>query len=374
MPIVAITGLPGHGKTLHALARYKAEAEKDGRPVFHNGIKGLNIPGWQVWDAQKWQDLPAGALMIIDEAQDVFPIRGRGQPDPWIEALAKHRHLGIDIVLITQSPMLVDSFVRRLVDRHFHVVRKFGTQFATIHEFANGCRDDVHKNRKDSIRHEWRYPKEVFEWYTSAEKHTVKRRIPMRVYVLLCIPFIFLGLAYLAYSRLNPEAQAARAAASVGQDPAKAGASPAAGTVGGGRNAQSGGPMTLEQYFAHVTPRVPDFPHTAPAYDEVTKPVHAPYPAACMKSASFGCRCYTQQATRMEMADAVCLQIVERGFFVAWETDRDRSSELRGRDGAATSSTTPEKRPERPAGPSAAASPARTADAGPAVDVIRLAF
>jgi len=52
MPITLITGLPGHGKTLYTLARFKEEAEKAGRPVFHNGINGLNILGWQVWDPE----------------------------------------------------------------------------------------------------------------------------------------------------------------------------------------------------------------------------------------------------------------------------------------------------------------------------------
>ncbi len=211
MAITLVTGLPGHGKTLYTLARYKEEAEKDQRPVFHNGIKDLNIPGWQEWDVNNWQDLPAGALLIVDECQFIFPVRGRGQPPEFIEKLATHRHLGIDFVIITQNPMLIDPFVRRLIDRHFHVVRKFGTHFATIHEFANGCRDNVHNNRKDSIRHEWKYPKHVFEWYKSAEQHTVKRRIPARVFVLLAVPIVFAGLVFTAYHRLNPESQKERA-------------------------------------------------------------------------------------------------------------------------------------------------------------------
>ena len=40
---------------------------------------------------------------------------------PFIEALALHRHHGLDIVLITQHPSFLDSFVRKLVQRHMHV-------------------------------------------------------------------------------------------------------------------------------------------------------------------------------------------------------------------------------------------------------------
>ena len=147
MPITLVTGLPGHGKTLYSLARWKEEAEKDNRPVFHNGIKGLNLPGWQTWEPDNWEQLPPNALMVIDECQKAFPVRGRGQPPAWIENLSTHRHLGVDFVVITQNPMLMDSFVRRLVDRHFHIVRKFGTHFVTIHEFVNGCKENVDKSR-----------------------------------------------------------------------------------------------------------------------------------------------------------------------------------------------------------------------------------
>lgn len=188
MPITLVTGLPGHGKTLYTLARFKPEAEKAGRPVFHNSIPGLAIPGWQTWEVEKWQDLPPGALLVVDEAQFAFPVTGRGQTPEWVQKLATHRHLGLDVIVITQNPMLLDAFVRRLVDRHFHVVRKFGTRFATVYEFVNGAKEDVAKSRGDGIRHEFRYPTEVYGWYKSAELHTVKSRIPARVWMLLVLP------------------------------------------------------------------------------------------------------------------------------------------------------------------------------------------
>lgn len=319
MAITLVTGLPGHGKTLYTLARWKEEAEKDQRPVFHNGIKDLNIPGWQEWDVNNWQDLPAGALLVVDECQFVFPVRGRGQPPEFIEKLATHRHLGIDFVIITQNPMLIDPFVRRLIDRHFHVVRKFGTHFATIHEFANGCRDNVHNNRKDSIRHEWKYPKQVFEWYKSAEQHTVKRRIPARVFVLLAVPVVFVGLVFVAYQRLNPDAQKERVELATGAPPGSvAGAPPGTAPALPPAGASSPVGMTVDQYIAAHTPRVPDLPHTAPAYDDLTKPKLVPYPAACIASQS-RCACYTQQATLMPTSDDLCRQIVEKGYFVAWD-------------------------------------------------------
>ncbi len=314
MPITLVTGLPGHGKTLYTLARWKDEAEKNGRPVFHNGIKNLKIPGWQDWKTEEWEKLPPNSIMVVDECQFVFPVRGRGQPPEFIEKLATHRHLGVDFIIITQNPMLLDSFVRRLVDRHFHVVRKFGTHFATVHEFVNGCNDNVHKTRKDSIRHEWRYPKHVFDLYTSAEAHTVKTRIPAKVYVLCAIPFVFAALAYAAYSRLNPDAMVERA----GGKPATEQAAP--GQPVQHSPTQNPGPeeLTPAQYYAQYTPRIEGLPHTAPAYDEVTKPTEAPYPAACVASAK-SCKCYTQQATKLQVTESLCRDIASGGFFMAWK-------------------------------------------------------
>lgn len=90
-----------------------------------------------------------------------------------------------------------------------------------------------------------------------------------------------------------------------------------------GQTAQPGGsgraePKTAAQYLADYKPRLQDFPHTAPAYDQVTQPVEAPYPAACVVMKSKGCKCFTQQATLMSTSEDVCKQIVEKGYFVDW--------------------------------------------------------
>lgn len=312
MAITLVTGLPGHGKTLWTLARWKPEAEKDGRKVYHNDIPGLAIPNWEAWDVQKWEELPAGSILVVDEAQFAFPLTGRGQTPDWVQKLATHRHRGIDIVVITQNPMMLDSFVRRLVDRHFHVVRKFGTHFATIYEFPNGVRENVATKRDDGIRHEWRYPKEVFGWYRSSQLHTVKRRIPMRVFLLLVMPLVFAAAAWVAWQRMNPEGERMQKLA--GKD-----AQAVQSSVGGGATRdKKDAPMTLEEYAAAYRARVPGLAHTAPIYDEVTKPVQAPFPAACV-SMRGSCKCYSQQATRLDVAPDVCEQIVAGGYFVAWD-------------------------------------------------------
>lgn len=323
MPITLVTGLPGHGKTLYTLARWKPEAEKAGRPVFHNDIPGLNIPGWQPWKVEKWQELPAGSIMVVDEAQFAFPVTGRGQTPEWVQKLATHRHLGIDLVVITQSPMLLDSFVRRLVDRHFHVIRKFGTSFATVYEFVNGVKEDVAKSRGDGIRHEFRYPKEVFTWYKSAELHTVKARIPMRVWLLGVLPVMFFALCWLAYKRMNPEARQAEMNAAVGIANPKGTQGTIGPTSGLASDGRASAKMTAAEYTAAYTPRLEGLPHTAPIYDGVTQPQQAPYPAACIASAK-RCQCYSQQSTKLDMPEVLCRKLADGGFFVAWAMNGDR--------------------------------------------------
>ena len=331
MPITLITGLPGHGKTLYTLATYRDIAAKMGRPVYYNGIKDLKLP-WTEIEPEAWETLPPTSILIVDEAQFKLPLRGRGTPAEWIERLAVHRHAGIDIVLITQNPMLIDSFVRRLVDRHFHVVRKFGTKFATIHEFANGVCDQVAKSRNGSITHEWRYPKDVFDLYHSAEVHTVKSRIPARVWLFLVLPFLLLGLGWYIYHRLTPAAVADRSMGAAGSAGAAASA-PGPGIVPAGvagpGGLVAGSPQDVDAYLLAQKPRIPGLAYTAPVYDEVVKPTSAPYPAACVASKSV-CRCYSQQATVLDVPDTLCRSIAGGGFFAAWNSAGERVQKTSG--------------------------------------------
>jgi zona occludens toxin len=318
MPIRLVTGLPGHGKTLYTLQSVRDQAARESRPVFQSGIKGLKLP-WQEWKPEEWEQLPANSIFVIDEAQFPFPVRGRGEPPEWIGRLSVHRHLGIDFVLITQDPMLLDNHVRRLVDQHMHVVRKFGTHWATIHEFANGVKQNVSQSRAGSIRHEWKYPKDVFDLYQSAELHTVKSRVPARVWILLSVPVIFGGLVWYAYHRLNPEASGKRLRDQIGGPGAPGQSLPGGMRPGGGQVAT----MSTAEYLKANVPRVPGLAYTAPIFDEVTKPNEAPVPAACVSNKS-RCKCYSQQATPLEMPEQLCRDIVAGGVFVAFKNgDRE---------------------------------------------------
>lgn len=303
-----VTGLPGSGKTLITLVRVKELAEKENRPVYFNGIPDLKLPWIELDKGEDWYKVPPGSIVVIDEAQRVFRPRAAGSQVPeHVEKLETHRHLGIDLILITQHPMLLDTNVRRLVGKHIHTVRPFGAKFATLHEWPS-VKENCDKTRQGSIEHKWFYPKQAFDWYKSAEIHTHKTRLPARFYILLLLPLLLAATIYAFYSWQTGSADRVKDSIkkSTGVD---ASASPVHLTA---KN-------TLIAYVESHQPRVAGLAYTAPIYDDVTKPVHAPYPAACVDWGKKGCKCYSQQATRLDVLEAMCKQIAASGFFKAWD-------------------------------------------------------
>lgn len=324
--IYLTTGANGAGKTLLTLKDVRAQQLKENRPVYYHGFdmdeaKAAEF-GWQKFDPKKWQDLPDGSICIMDECQNEFPLRRAGSEVPeYIQAIAQHRRRrGFDFWMICPHPSLIDVFVRRLIDKpswHRHLKRAFGADVVSVLRFSSpdmkceepgaGARGEVSMVG---------YPKEVYGWYRSASLHTGKKKIPRAVYVLAACAIAVPAALYFAVSGLynNATKQAKPSAEAVPTAP--------------GTNATSSGSpnlrqvaqvMTADEYIAHRVPRLPDFPHTAPAYDDTTKPTEAPYPAACVKMGKT-CKCYTQQATLLQVSGAVCLQIVAQGFFMDWKT------------------------------------------------------
>lgn len=318
------TGLPGAGKTLYMLNFIKALSEKENRPVYYSGIPDLNLP-WIEFKPEEWFTLPPGSIAVIDECQRVFRPRMHGSSVPeYVAKLETHRHLGIDLFLITQHPMLVDANVRKLVGRHFHSVRAFGMNGARIHEWQQ-VKENCDKNRSDSVQHIFKYPKESFAWYKSAEVHTHKARIPMKVWMLIALLILIPVLIWWVYMGLQKKMTGGdslpgqQTIAVPGRD---VGSAP-------GRSI-SGRVMSQSEFLTQHVPRVPGLAYTAPVYDRVTEPTKAPYPAACAATAT-RCECFSQQATKLDMPEALCRSIVKDGFFMAWDEDKGRVGDRPGR-------------------------------------------
>lgn len=322
--ITLVTGTPGAGKTLLTLYDLKNEVEKQNaelikqnkepRPVYYHGIPDLTLPWLPLDKPENWHTLPTGAIIVIDECQSAFRPRGLGQQVPeYIAAMETHRHRGHDLYLITQHPMLVDQNIRRLVGRHRHVIRKFGLQVATVHEWGS-VHEITKRNLAEAVKRNMKYPKEIFGYYKSSEQHTHKANVPKRVYFLAAAPLIVGALVYAAYTSMTGISE------NVASKTEEVASAPSPFKPSG--NIESRGPvgaLTTADYLARQVPRVQGMPWTAPIYDDVTTPVDAPYPVACMDSKKNGCRCFDQQENRIAVDEGFCKSFLDRGMFVAWK-------------------------------------------------------
>lgn len=143
-------GTPGSGKSLHAAMNVRADL-KFYRPVigtFHINENALfknskyeyiykSIyelePKFLVDYAKKHlpkKKNPEGSfLLVIDECQRIFNPREWGRKDrtDWITFFAEHRHLGYDVILISQNDRMLDRQIRSLIE-YTYIHRKV-TQF-----------------------------------------------------------------------------------------------------------------------------------------------------------------------------------------------------------------------------------------------------
>lgn len=202
------TGSPGAGKTLKMLNDYLASADGS-RPIFVYGVEGL-VPSdkWlPLENPQEWHKCPHGSLVMIDEAQAVFRPRRPGDPIPeYVSAAETHRHLGIDLIMTTQYPMLIDAHLRRLVSNHQHLVNVWGLKGrSSVYEWSEAQDDPKDpRARQRARRFMFKYPKKVFDLYKSAQVHTKKPRIPFFFKIgLPLIALVFCGAAYYGYYAIS---------------------------------------------------------------------------------------------------------------------------------------------------------------------------
>jgi zona occludens toxin len=323
MAITLLTGLPGNAKTLYALSEVRKRALAENRPVFYARIPELRLD-WNEIEPDKWYDAPPRSIVVIDEAQEVFRNRTlSAKPPEHVTALEVHRHKGIDLFLITQHPSLVDPAIRKLTQVHIHMVRVFGLQMSTVHTWLTGVNDNCHKEggRKTSEKKKWAFDKSLYGMYKSAEAHTVSAKLPLRLKLLFLAPVAVVALGWVAYKYfVRPTVTPPAAVVAQAPRPISRGAAAPDTSIKD--------PLEdVRDYVAENTERVRGLPHTAPKYDELTKPTRVPVPTACILSEKKGCTCYSQQGTRMSVEYAVCRGIVQNGFFLDFDPNgsRDKS-------------------------------------------------
>jgi len=311
-----VTGMPGASKTLNVISRLRSVTD---RPVYYHGIrltdKGKHELGWFELDATQaelWHEhLPDDAILIIDEAQKIFPKRPNGAPiPPGLSALETHRHRGWDVYFITQSPNFLHIHARDCCNEHWHFSRSFGTHKPYLYHSGSGYVDirDSKKLRFECVRSKVPLDTSCYDLYKSAEVHTHKKRVPLKVVLLWVLPLLGLLAVYASYRVISGFGDPAPSSA---PDPV---ASSSSGTLLPTSVLPSQSRAT--DWSSALTPQVTGLPFTAPLYDKEASKVSAvPRIAACIASKR-SCSCYTQQATPISgIPDQACRVYVRDGYF-----------------------------------------------------------
>ena len=312
--IYLTTGANGAGKTLLTLRDVREKSVKENRPVFHNGrfepVEGGELDSWKVIDAKDWQNCPDGSIILIDECHNDFPVRSGKEPAPdYIKMLAEHRRRGFDFYLITQHPLNIDAFIRRLIGSpgwHRHLKRASGAPLVSVLEWpaVNQQCEKSGSGESGSVSMV-KFPSEVFGWYRSTSLDTSKVKIPFQVKLLAGLLLAVPVIGYFGWQSFNKTVApktAAAVIASPGSPPSNASAVPV---------------LTPAQYIDTYQPRIPGLAYTAPRYDGITTPTDAPFPAGCVAMGE-RCGCYTLQGTKLPVEKNLCLQIVKDGYFKDW--------------------------------------------------------
>lgn len=337
--ITMITGAPGAGKSALVV---KMLLDREGRPgsrgagsvgpAFVSGIPGLKLDHCDLPPAREWThreieestgtsqakySFPPGSLLVVDECQRVFRPRSSSSEVPdYVAALETHRHTGIDIWLVTQKPHLVDQNVRALVGRHLHLRKTWlGRQLL---EWPEVVQPDSRATRAVAIRKRFKLPKSVFGLYESASLHVKQKHgVPVQAWILLGLVAGACWLGWSSYRRVHAMVEPVPLAA-VGAEkggPVSSGLSGVLGSPGVASSAALVG-TRADDY----KPRLVSRPETAPLYDQLRRPVAMPVVAGCMVHDG-ECGCYTQQATRVDVTDAVCRAWLARPPFNPYKAD-----------------------------------------------------
>jgi len=330
--ITLITGTPGAGKTLYAIAKLLqpvigttvTKTHEDGSKeeitrIVYTNINGLQLEHEPISSGGDWSQDPKrawhfqpigdgkglrdwhewakpGSLIVYDEFQKVWPMVPNGTPvPPDIQALDTHRHLGVDFILITQSPNNYNRHIQGLVGRHLHVRRMGNMGLTIVYEWDHCSRQLMYS--KSISKAPWRYDKSVFNLYKSAELHTkTPRRIPTLAFVVL---FALAGAAYLIPTFAGRLAEYTEVAnQTIDQNPITGEA------AASGEPANQTAPADDFNFLAYI-PRLSHQPNSAPAFDELRRVVNMPRIAGAICN-SERCICVTEQGTNAGLSTDEC--------------------------------------------------------------------
>lgn len=190
--ITLVTGVPGAGKTLYAVSKIVDNLKSDlPRPIFTN-VDGLDydrlkcfpLSEAQIYDLKQFSGM--SAIVIIDECQRFYPPRPSGSKVPeYISYFNVHRHDGLDVILISQGPKLIDKQLRDVVGEHIHFTRPFNMRKNFMYRWT-GCNDDPEPSKSESnaVRTSKALNKDLFKYYHSTVENTHSSSFPIRKLII----------------------------------------------------------------------------------------------------------------------------------------------------------------------------------------------
>ena len=352
------TGVPGAGKTLYAVSNLVKRKDFKDRPIFVDGIKDLDhdkinyfdIPeGESIQTWPKWA--PPGAIIVVDECQRIFRPRPSGSKVPdYVAELETHRQRGLDFILITQHPRLIDINLRSLIEHHTHLSKTNLGIRRKLEWTTGGAKDpESRTNIKEALVSVYKLDKSAYGLYKSAEVHTKIRTGKSKLLIMFPLVLCLIGYGVWSFSgfweRFQGEVPSTEkkieAISSEESTPTTTEQTKPATDMGRyeTQTVQSEPPKN------HISeddykPRVDNRPETAPMYDSMNKSVKSmPWPVACIKSDN-GCNCYTDQGTKIkEISKKNCVQYVNDGLpFNPYKTKQPETAETEA----------PKEQPEKP--------------------------
>lgn len=338
MPMELRTGLPGTFKSCGAVEQLIKWAEDDDykdRPRYQLGVTGLRpdlAEEITVDQFKDWQSLPAGSIVLVDEAQKVMPARRSGDPPKFIRDMSEHRHKGITFVFVTQNPAMLDKYVRQLVDRHYHHVRKYGSMWAERWEYAECMDDPTSKSAKRvALGKEFvRGSTEAMESYTSAQLHTIKPKAPKFLKVAAALVLAIPVMGWMAYHKLSTVNEPAKLEQEQKKPDELAPLKPSTKVAAGDERDHV---MTKDEWVARFMPRVAGMPWSAPAYDRLE--VQGVPELYCVigdpDSSVERCHCITEQGTRATVPVGMCKDIAKGGSYNPYRPPSAPSGRGQGR-------------------------------------------
>lgn len=346
--LTIVSGVPGAGKTLWTIYNIEKERKRDHeaalkenpeatpRKVYYFGIPELTLDWVEFTDVTKWHEVENGAIIVIDEAQQHFRVLGSSAKRPeHYEKFDVHRHKGHDVYAITQDSANVDMRVKSMAGRHCHLNRSFGMEFSTLYTWGNVQRTTGKDLSKDKIAvvEQFKFPKEIYEVYKSADVHTHKKTLPWKKLGMTA------GFALVSVIGMVWGLSKVGGGASLGEEePTPVEVPGTAFDLPGGLIPRGGGvTVSIFEDATRFVPVIRDLPMSAPAYAGILGIQEAPKVDGCLSivtDSEVQCRCNDQRGNTVAVTYQSCLAWIRDGFFdpTVVTEDEENGSRFETRD------------------------------------------